>query len=63
MKEEKEKIANFYRNFGHESNKLPVFVELNLNEKSKYEILEAFDNEINKILSMKQAKLDESLKE
>ena len=50
INEEKDKIANFYRNFGHESNKLPIYVELNLNEKSKLEILEAFDTEVNKIL-------------
>lgn len=53
MKEEKEKIAFFYRNFGDEQNKLPAFIELNLNEKSRYEILELLDKEINKIISMK----------
>ena len=32
---------------------MPAFIELNLNDKSKLEILETFDGEINKILSMK----------
>lgn len=53
INEEKQQIANFYKNFGHEGEKIPMFVELNLNDKSKLEILELFDAEINKILTIK----------